>query len=52
MKFSFSIYPMFKTQDGDFLKNVVNEDKYLREEQISIPMVIANLPVLQYLRLV
>ena len=28
-KFSFSVFPMFKTKDGDFVNNVVNEDKYL-----------------------
>ena len=28
-KFSFPLFPMFKTNDGDFVNNVINRDKYL-----------------------
>jgi len=27
--FSFPVFPMFKTKDGEFLNNVINEDNYL-----------------------
>ncbi|MCP3940745.1 MAG: hypothetical protein GY710_04595 [Desulfobacteraceae bacterium] len=35
-KFNFAVFPMFITEDGDFLKNVINFNKYL-ENETNIP---------------